>query len=111
MTTGRVYAHYHTGTMTRNSESLDFEVREGFLEINPADAQALDICDGQKIKMASRRGEIETKIMITERVSPGLVFMPFHFEEANVNKLTNPAFDPIAKIPEFKVCAVKLEKA
>lgn len=111
MTTGRVYAHYHTGTMTRNSESLDFEVREGFLEINPVDAQALEVCDGQKIKMASRRGEIETKIMITERVSPGLVFMPFHFEEANVNKLTNPAFDPIAKIPEFKVCAVKLEKA
>ncbi|SDT83959.1 formate dehydrogenase, alpha subunit [Desulfobacula phenolica] len=111
MTTGRVYAHYHTGTMTRNSESLDFEAREGFLEINPVDAQTLDICDGQKIKMASRRGEIETKIMVTERVSPGLVFMPFHFEEANVNKLTNPAYDPIAKIPEFKVCAVKLEKA
>ncbi len=111
MTTGRVYAHYHTGTMTRNSESLDFEVREGFLEMNPADAKTLDVCDGSQVKMASRRGEILTKIMITERVSPGLVFMPFHFEEANVNKLTNPAFDPIAKIPEFKVCAVKLEKA
>jgi formate dehydrogenase alpha subunit len=110
MTTGRVYAHYHTGTMTRNSESLDFEVREGFLEINPVDAQRLDISDGHQVKMASRRGEITTKIMVTERVSPGLVFMPFHFEEANVNKLTNPAFDPIAKIPEFKVCAVKLEK-
>lgn len=111
MTTGRVYAHYHTGTMTRNSASLNFEVSEGFLEINPFDAENLDICDGQKIKMASRRGEIETRIMITDRVDPGVVFMPFHFEEANVNKLTNPAFDPIAKIPEFKVCAVKLEKA
>jgi len=111
MTTGRVYAHYHTGTMTRNSESLDFEVSEGFLEINPVDARALDIRDGHKIKMASRRGQIETRIMITDRVDPGVVFMPFHFEEANVNKLTNPAYDPIAKIPEFKVCAVKLEKA
>ncbi|MCD4676703.1 MAG: molybdopterin-dependent oxidoreductase, partial [Desulfobacula sp.] len=110
MTTGRVYAHYHTGTMTRNSESLDFEISEGFLEINPADAQMLDICDGHQIKMASRRGQIVAKIMITDRVDPGVVFMPFHFEETNVNKLTNPAYDPIAKIPELKVCAVKLEK-
>ncbi len=111
MTTGRVYAHYHTGTMTRNSKSLDFEVSEGFLEINPADAKSLDVLDGQRVKMASRRGEIETRIMITGRVEKGVVFMPFHFEEANVNKLTNPAYDPIAKIPELKVCAVKLEKA
>ena len=111
MTTGRIYAHYHTGTMTRNSKSLDFEVPEGFLEINPVDAQQLGVRDGHKIKMASRRGEIKTKIMITDRVEKGVVFMPFHFEETNVNKLTNPAYDPIAKIPEFKVCAVKLEKA
>ncbi len=61
--------------------------------------------------MASRRGEIVVKIMITDRVDPGMVFMPFHFKETNVNKLTNPAYDPIAKIPELKVCAVKLEKA
>ncbi|MBU3954496.1 MAG: molybdopterin-dependent oxidoreductase, partial [Proteobacteria bacterium] len=110
MTTGRVYAHYHTGTMTRNSAALDREVSEGFLEINPADAAALDILDGQKICVASRRGEIETRIMITDRVEKGVVFMPFHFEEANVNKLTNPAYDPIAKIPELKVCAVSLTK-
>ncbi len=110
MTTGRVYAHYHTGTMTRNSKSLDNEVPEGFLEIHPEDAKSLDIGDGHKIKMASRRGEIETRITITDRVKKGVVFMPFHFEEARVNKLTNPAYDPIAKIPELKVCAVKLEK-
>jgi predicted molibdopterin-dependent oxidoreductase YjgC len=97
--------------MTRNSKSLDFEVPEGFLEMNPADAEALDLCDGHRVRMASRRGEIETRIMITERVEKGVVFMPFHFEESNVNKLTNPAYDPIAKIPEFKVCAVKIEKA
>jgi formate dehydrogenase alpha subunit len=111
MTTGRVYAHYHTGTMTRNSKALDCEVSEGFLEINPADARTLDLPDGHRIKIASRRGEIETRIMITDRVDQGVVFMPFHFEEANVNKLTNPAYDPIAKIPELKVCAVKLEKS
>ncbi|MCD4719573.1 MAG: molybdopterin-dependent oxidoreductase, partial [Desulfobacula sp.] len=110
MTTGRVYAHYHTGTMTRNSKSLDNEISEGFLEIHPEDAKALDICDGHKIRMASRRGEIETRITITDRVEKGVVFMPFHFEEASVNKLTNPAYDPIAKIPELKVCAIKLEK-
>jgi formate dehydrogenase alpha subunit len=110
MTTGRVYAHYHTGTMTRRSQSLDFEISEGCLEISPEDALALGLKDGGRVKVASRRGEIETKIMITERVDKGIIFMPFHFEESNVNKLTNPAFDPIAKIPELKVCAVKLEK-
>lgn len=111
MTTGRVYAHYHTGTMTRNSKPLENEISQGFLEINPADAEALSLNDGSFVKMASRRGEIQTRVMITDRVEKGVVFMPFHFEEANVNKLTNPAHDPIAKIPELKVCAVSLEKA
>ena len=110
MTTGRVYAHYHTGTMTRISKALDFEISEGFLEINPFDAEALGLEEGHRIKLASRRGEIETRVTITDRVEKGVVFMPFHFEEANVNKLTNTAVDPIAKIPELKVCAVKLEK-
>lgn len=110
MTTGRVYAHYHTGTMTRNSVALDNEIPSGSLEINPEDAAALNLGDGSRVKLASRRGEIETRVMITERVEKGVVFMPFHFEEANVNKLTNPAFDPIAKIPELKVCAVSIEK-
>jgi formate dehydrogenase alpha subunit len=110
MTTGRVYAHYHTGTMTRNSNALDCEIPEGELEIHPADAAALGLGDGQKVKVASRRGEITTRVLLTERVEKGVVFMPFHFEEANVNKLTNPAFDPIAKIPELKVCAVRVEK-
>ena len=111
MTTGRIFSQYHTGTMTRKSKALDMEVPVGFLEINPADASALDLKDGHKVKISSRRGAIETRVMITDRVEEGVVFMPFHFEEANVNKLTNPAMDPIAKIPELKVCAVKLEKA
>ncbi len=111
MTTGRVYAHYHTGTMTRNSVALDTEIREGALEIHPEDAKELGVCDGAWVNLASRRGEIKTRIMTTDRVEKGVVFMPFHFEEANVNKLTNPAFDPIAKIPELKVCAVKVTPA
>ena len=111
LTTGRVYAHYHTATMTRNSPTLDAEVREGFLEMNPGDAENLDIAQGDEIKVTSRRGTVSLKTDVTDRVGKGLVFMAFHFLESNANILTNPAMDPIAKIPEFKVCAVKLEKA
>ena len=111
MTTGRVYAHYHTGTMTRNSAALAAEIPEGVLEIHPEDAAELNLCDGARVNLASRRGEIQTRIMTTDRVEKGVVFMPFHFEEANVNRLTNPAFDPIAKIPELKVCAVRVTPA
>jgi len=110
LTTGRVFVHYHTGTMTRNSPSLDQEMREGYLEVNPADASAIGLKDGDKAKIASRRGEIISRIFITERVDKGTVFMSFHFLEARANVLTNPALDPIAKIPEYKVCAVRVEK-
>ncbi len=111
LTTGRVFAHYHTATMTRNCPHLDAEIREGFLELNPEDADTFDISEGDEVKVASRRGEVKIKAMVTDRVNPGVLFLPFHFLENDVNALTNPAFDPIAKIPEFKVCAVKLEKA
>ena len=111
LSTGRVFAHYHTGTMTRNCPTLNSEISEGFLEINPLDADHIGICQGDEVKIASRRGQITAKTMVTERVKQGLLFMPFHFIESNVNLLTNPAHDPIAKIPEFKVCAVRLEKA
>ena len=111
LTTGRVFAHYHTATMTRNCPQLDAEIREGFLELNPEDADTFGILEGDEVKVASRRGEVKIKAMVTDRVNPGVLFLPFHFLEDDVNALTNPAFDPIAKIPEFKVCAVKLEKA
>ncbi len=111
LTTGRVFAHYHTATMTRNCPQLDAEIKEGFLELNPEDADTFGISEGDEVKVASRRGEVKIKAMVTDRVNPGVLFLPFHFLEDDVNALTNPAFDPIAKIPEFKVCAVKLEKA
>jgi predicted molibdopterin-dependent oxidoreductase YjgC len=111
LSTGRVFAHYHTATMTRNSPSLDAEIREGYLEVHPEDADRLGVFQGDRITVTSRRGAITAKTAITDRVQQGLVFMPFHFIESNANVLTNPAFDPIAKIPEFKVCAVRLEKA
>jgi len=111
LTTGRVHVHYHTGTMTRNSPSLHAEMPEGFLEINPQDAKVLGVRAGDRVKVSSRRGEMVTRVDCTKRVTPGMVFMPFHFVETCANILTNPANDPIAKIPEYKVCAVKLEKA
>jgi len=111
LTTGRILYHFHTGTMTRKSPTLEIQAPEGFIEINPKDAQKLGISEGDKVRVKSRRGEIIIKAKVTDRVQPGIVFIPFHFAEAAANKLTNSAYDPKAKIPELKVCAVKLEKA
>jgi len=110
LTTGRSIFHFHTGTMTRKTEILNREVPTGYLEINPEDAIRLDIKDGETVSVKSRRGKIEIKAMVTDRVTEGVVFIPFHFVECAANVLTNPALDPIAKIPELKVCACKVEK-
>ncbi len=110
LTTGRMMFHWHTGTMTRRSAKLDKEVPEGYVEIHPQDAEALNIGKSERVRLVSRRGQIETKAWITRRVPPGLVFVPFHFAEAAANALTNAALDPVAKIPEYKVCAVRVEK-
>jgi len=110
LTTGRVIAQWHTGSMTRRSPALESEFPESFIEINPEDAKKLGIKDKEPVKVSSRRGEIQVKSLVTDRIKPGIVFIPFHYAEAAANVLTNPALDPIAKIPEFKVCAVKIEK-
>ena len=110
LTTGRSSFHFHTGTMTRNSPTLVDEINEGFMEINPADAEQLGIADNEVIKVTSRRGEIEIMARLTDRVGKGVIFIPFHFAESAANVLTNAALDPVAKIPEYKVCAVKVEK-
>jgi len=110
LSTGRIYWHWHTGTMTRRISTLDREVPAGYVEINPKDAEKLKIKKGSRVKVSSRRGEIETQALVTEKVKEGSVFIPFHFREAAANVLTNPAVDPVAKIPEYKVCAVKIEK-
>jgi formate dehydrogenase alpha subunit len=109
LTTGRNTFHWHGGTMTRRSVKLDREVPEAYVEVNPEDAERLGLKDGERGRLVSRRGEIETNIWVTERVPQGVVFAPFHFAEAAANVLTNPALDPVAKIPEYKVCAVRLE--
>jgi formate dehydrogenase alpha subunit len=111
LTTGRMFAHYHTGTMTRVSKHLDTEQKTGYVEINPKDAKTLGVNDGETVRLATRRGETEIPARVSNKVVPGLLFVPFHFVENPANILTNSAFDPIAKIPEYKVCAVKIEKA
>ena len=107
--TGRIIFQYHTGTMTRNSPTLDREVEGAYVEVNPADAADLGVSDGGRVKVASRRGELTLEARLTERVKPGEVFMPFHFAESPANILTSDALDPESKIPELKVCAVKIE--
>lgn len=110
LSTGRRHFHYHTGTMTQRTGSLEVYCNRDFLEINFTDADKLDIKSGDKVKVTSRRGVVELSACITDIVPQGLVFTSFHFPEVPINKLTNPARDNLAKIPELKVCAVKVEK-
>lgn len=111
LSTGRNFAHFHTGTMTRASAHLHAEQKTGYVEIHPEDAKGLAVQDGDAVNLSTRRGEIQIPARISNLVKPGILFVPFHFAECPANMLTNPAFDPIAKIPEFKVCAAKVEKA
>jgi formate dehydrogenase alpha subunit len=108
LTTGRIMFHYHTGSMTRRSRKLESEVSAAYVEINPADALQIGLNGHRRVQVASRRGQIEVDVRVTEGIKPGVVFIPFHFAEAAANILTNAAIDPVAKIPEYKVCAVKL---
>jgi len=109
LSTGRVLYHWHGGTMTRRSK-LDDIYPEALVEIHPQDAGDLGISSGEWVKVRSRRGEIEVKTLVTERSPVGTVFLPFHFAEAAANILTQDARDPQAKIPDYKVCAVAVEK-
>jgi len=111
LTTGRSIFHYHTGTMTRRTAKLHQELPEGYVEVNAADADKLGIKNSEPVRLVSRRGAIEAKVWITRRVQQGVVFAPFHFAEAAANALTIGAYDPRSGIPEFKVCAVRLEPA
>jgi len=108
LTTGRVLFQYHTGTMTRRSPTLTDQINEPFVEIHPDNAARLGVADGDRVRVQSRRGEIDLAARVTEMVPPGVVFIPFHFAEAPANALTHGALDPTAKIPEFKVCAVRV---
>lgn len=109
LTTGRVLQQFHTGTMTRKSDGLN-NLAGPVVMISVYDAELLGINNSEEIKVKSRRGEIKIPAFVTRRIGKGTVFIPFHYKEAAANILTNPAIDPVAKIPEYKVCAVKVAK-
>ena len=110
LTTGRSLYHFHTGTMTRKVAGLNTVEPEGTVEISPGDAVRLSIADGDRVRISSRRGEVVAKARVTEASPAGVVFMTFHFAESPANILTNPELDPVSKIPELKVSAVRVER-
>jgi len=107
--TGRWLYQYHGGSMSRRS-SLEDISHHPVVEVNPRDAKKYKVSHGEKVELASRRGKIEIDVCVTERSPVGTVFVPFHFAESPVNQLTIAALDPKAKIPELKVCAVRISK-
>jgi formate dehydrogenase major subunit len=109
MNTGRQLYHWHTGTMTRRASGLDTREPTPIMEIHPADAARLGVADGDLVHITSRRNTMITACRVSDRVAPGQVFVPFHFREAAANLLTNPVFDPYAKMAELKICAVRVE--
>jgi len=111
LTTGRVLYHYHSASMTGRSEGMLFRYPRGYMEISRKDAEKLGLADGQEARVSSRRGQIRIPVHVTPAVEPGTVFIPFHFFEMAANRLTHSKLDPIGKIPEYKVCAVKVEPA
>jgi formate dehydrogenase alpha subunit len=111
LTTDRSLFQFHTGTMTRKVKGLNIFAGEELVAINPRDAESLGINDGDKVQVISRRGEVTAKAGVTETTPRGTIAMTFHFAETPTNELTNPALDPVSKIPEFKVAAVRVKKA
>ncbi len=111
LTTGRILYHYHTGTMTMKTEGLNERAPESFVEISLNDARNFGLHDGDKVRVASRRGEITVIAKVSDKAVDGTIFIPFHYARAAANRLTNAVLDPISGIPEFKVCAVKLDPA
>jgi len=111
LTTNRSLFHFHTGTMTRKVKGLNILRKEELVAMNPSDAAELGVSDGEMVRVTSRRGNVAAKVRLTEVSPRGTVAMTFHFAESPTNELTNPAFDPVAKIPEYKVSAVRVSKA
>ncbi|HSJ65045.1 MAG TPA: formate dehydrogenase subunit alpha [Gemmatimonadaceae bacterium] len=109
MNTGRQLYHWHTGTMTRRSAGLDAREPTPTVELSPDDAARIGVHDGDPVRITSRRGSIEIAVRLSPRVARGQIFVPMHYREACANLLTNPVLDPYAGIPEFKVCAVRVE--
>jgi formate dehydrogenase major subunit len=111
LSTGRVLEHWHTGSMTRRASVLDQIEPEAVAFMSPKDMRRMSVWPGDFIRLETRRGAVEVKVRSDRDVPENMVFMPFCYAEAAANLLTNPALDPFGKIPEFKFCAVRAEKA
>lgn len=109
LTTGRMHFHYNTGTQTRRTVILNREFPENFLEINSEDAKRFFIKNNSQVRISTKRGSLVVKAFVTDNIVPGVIWMPFHYADKLTNILTNDAFDPIAKIGEYKACAAKIE--
>lgn len=110
LTTGRILYHFHSGHETRRVRALDKFVPRNYVEMNRKDAEALNIRDGDIVRVFTERGNIRVNVRVSDAPREGVIFIPFHFKESPANLLTNPALDKRAKIPEFKVCAARIEK-
>jgi len=109
LSTGRVLYHWHGGQMTRRAKGLMEVYNLALVEVNPEDAIRWNTKDGAHLRVTSRRGSIEAEAWVTDRVPPGMVYANFHFPETSANILTHASLDPIAKIPEYKIVAVRVE--
>jgi formate dehydrogenase alpha subunit len=109
LSTGRILYHYNV--TTRYSSALDAHRPEEAAMIHPADAKALGVCSGDTVQVTSRRGSVKTKVSVTDKVQSGMIWMSFHYRETPTNELTVNAFDPVSKTGEYKVAAVRIEKA
>jgi formate dehydrogenase major subunit/formate dehydrogenase alpha subunit len=109
LSTGRVLYHWHGGEMTRRAKGLMEIYGQSLVELNPDDAERIGINGNRRVRITSRRGAMEAEAWVTDRVPPGMVYANFHFPETPTNSLTIAALDPVAKIPEYKVCAVRVE--
>ncbi len=111
LTTGRVMQHYQSGTQTRRVRQLRDAVPHSFVEIHPSMALSYGIANGDPVRLTTRRGTATAKAQLSANIRMDTLFMPFHFGgDGRANSLTNPALDPVSKMPEFKVCAVRIEK-
>jgi nitrate reductase NapA len=111
LTTGRQIEHWHTGTMTLNVPELKRSAPSAYVEINPRDAAKIGVKSKEKVRLTSRRGTIVLEVKVMDVPRDGLVFVPMHYPDKMINSLTNDAFDALSKQPEYKICAVKIEKA
>lgn len=110
-TTGRSLYHYHSGAMTRRARPLAEHRPDAYAEVDPETGAALGLSDGDLVRVTSRRGEVTVPVRLVPGTGRKVIFMPFHFREAAANLLTNTVLDPVARIPELKVCAVRVEVA